>query len=149
MKLFYQLIIKETKAGTAGHSDMWKIVIHPKWENNKGIFAHEYEHLKQWYVLLLVGLMLTSFVVLAAHHWFGPSVAAIAGAVGVYQSFWFRRWLYNYYEPYRKWAEVQAFKAQIPKLLSPVDDRWIVDALVNRYRLDTTEDEIRQMLYGT
>lgn len=143
MKLFYRLIIEETKPGVAGYSDRWKIVINPKYENNVGVFQHEYEHLKQWYVMFLVGIMLSSIV----GSWFYQVEGALIGAlIGAYPSIWLRRLVYNNCEPYRKWAEVQAFRRQINYLSSPANIQWIIDALVNRYRLNTTEEEIRKLL---
>lgn len=143
MRIPHQLIINDEYP--VGVSKMWKIIINTKYKNNVSVFEHEYEHLKQWYVMVIVGLIISSTI----GSWFYQVEGAMYGALlGLSPSFWLRRWVYSYYEPYRKWAEVQAFKKQILHSPSPHGDHF-VNALVDNYRLNTTKEEIRALLYGT
>lgn len=139
MKLPYQLIVKDIEdKGVAGRSNMWKIILDYKYEHHEGVFQHEYEHLKQWYVLLLIGFAISLAV--------GLFINPIAGAVLGFLSFWLRRALYNFSSTYRLYAEVEAFKKQIA--LRPETLWYYAKILSERYRLDITVTEAVQRLAG-
>ena len=137
MKLFYQLVLKETREGIGGYSDMWKIIINPKWEHNAGVFAHEYEHLKQWYVMTALGVI----GVLALAFFLTPYALVLLPS-----TFWFRRWVYRWHTPYRKYAEVAAFKKQMA--LDPTTtDHYERGLASSVYRLNITIPQARRLLY--
>lgn len=136
MMLPHQLIIRETKSGVGGYSDRWKIVINPKYEHNEGIFAHEYEHLKQWYVMTILSV---SVLLL-----FAIFVSAFALLLLPF-TVWVRRLVYNNITSYRQYAEVAAFQKQMA--ISPTDTDHYEKALASHYRLGITIAQARKLLY--
>jgi len=55
MKLPYYKVITDSVA--FGDSKMFRIRINPHCTDDVGLFAHEYQHVRQWYISMLISLV--------------------------------------------------------------------------------------------
>jgi hypothetical protein len=111
------------------------IRIRPKYKDDKGIHAHEMEHVRQWWVLTIFSAF---FLLAGAEYLQQPLWIAIA-SVGVHGL------LYTLIPKYRLWCEVQAYKAQQAHYeddRTPKFAKWIATV----YRLDVTPEEAEKLL---
>lgn len=118
------------------------VCVRPKYRDDQGIHAHEYEHVRQWWTAGLIGAALIVVFALAIHM---PQVASLA-ALG----FLSHPLSYAHWSRYRQWCEATAYREQ---MLYP--DRHggylSLDAAAERlalpmYRLGLTPDQARNIL---
>jgi hypothetical protein len=120
--------------GVGGTAQGPIIRIRPKYKDDKGIHAHELEHVKQWWIATIV-----SAVLLAAglYHFQEPLWGAI-GSIGTHGL------LYKLIPAYRLWAEVQAHKVQLQ--YSPTALSHFAKRIATKYDLDITAEEAENRL---
>ena len=134
--------IKITNDTAYGDSKFCGIRLNPKYKNDAGLIAHEYTHVKQWYVGLAAGLILTLLVYLVfdrADYTFYALILA---------PFW-KGFAYTFIKPCRFFLEVQAFAAQIsiePKEHQGTYVRAHAKSLADNYNLSITKEEAEQRL---
>jgi hypothetical protein len=75
------------------------IEINPKYKNDKGLHAHEYEHVKQYFMLGIPAFI----ICLLLSNWLVAVIALIAT----------HDVLYTFIRGYRQWCEVTAFRKQL------------------------------------
>ena len=128
-------ILRYSDSAKGGKQKAFVITINPKYKNDKGLFAHEYEHLKQWYFLLVIIGLIVYGGLFYVHYVFSYFVAVPLVAHNLFYRF----------KPYRKWSEAKAFKAQLKHYNGKHFD-WAVSALVNDYNLNITRSEAEKLL---
>jgi Flp pilus assembly protein TadB len=121
-----------------GYARWFYIAIRPKYKDDKGIHAHELEHVRQWWVLTIVGAALIA----GACHILGhPYIYAALGTA-------IHPLLYKFVRPYRQWAEVQAFKEQL-KHHEPSYVTNLARRLSRGYGLKITVEQAERLLRNT
>jgi hypothetical protein len=112
------------------------IKIRPKYEGDKGLLEHEKTHVRQWYALTGLGLVIAAALMLLVSPAFWPiSVAAP----------FLHALIYKYLRPYRQWCEVRAYREQIA-VGYYVHLDFAMTALVDKYDLGLDADEARALL---
>lgn len=107
-----------------------------KYKNDIGLIEHEKTHVRQWYTVLVVGLLLCTALMLLVT----ISIWPLIGLAPVLHQF-----LYKFFRPYRRWCEVRAYRKQI-KSGGYVNNDFAVIALVDKYDLRISTDEARELL---
>jgi hypothetical protein len=121
-----------------GGTAKWFLIrIRPKYRDDKGLHAHEEEHVRQWWFTTI-----GSAAVLAglAYQFQLPLYVAVAG-LAVHDL------LYSLVPSYRLWAEVQAHKVQMEQY---PDDRSELfgKRIATLYNLKITAEEAAKLLRG-
>lgn len=119
----------------AGSAYMFMVRINPKYKNDFGLHAHEFEHVRQWYksmfvaAPLLIGLLLIdfNFIVLAPLFLMAHNI------------------LYKQSQAYRLDCEVSAFKKQMAQYDDP-NYVYFSEMLASNYRLGITFAQARELL---
>jgi len=133
-------IVKYTDKVKQGESGFFIIYLNPSKRGDEGLIVHEYEHIKQWYLCLAIGLLCAGVV----YFLLGNLIASLfLASVSVS----LKGILYTYVKPFRQWAEVQAFRAQI-KVTEGDHKDFFSSALSNNYKLDITHNEALKLLYN-
>lgn len=86
--------------------------IRPRYRDDAGIHAHEYEHVRQWYVASLMAVALLVLIVMGSGH--GVSLALAIAPLGCAA----HPVGYRLSLQYRLWCEVQAYRVQMRHGLS-------------------------------
>lgn len=123
--------------GAGGCANGPVIRIQPKRRGDEGLLLHELEHVKQWYVMLGVGLLLALALVLLGHSEYWPH-AAMLGVV-------LHPLAYVGIPRHRLWCEVQAYRVQAAAY---ADDRRALFAvfLSRDYGLDlSVSDALKEL----
>ena len=134
--------IKITNDTEYGDSKFCGIRLNPEYKNDKGLIAHEYTHVKQWYAGLAAGLVLALFVYLvfgrADYTFYALMLAPL-----------WKEMAYTFIKSCRFFLEVQAFAAQIsiePKEQQGAYVRAYAKSLADNYNLSITKEEAEQRL---
>lgn len=106
----------------------------PKYQHDVGLLGHEKTHVRQWYAVLVVGMLLGTLLTF----WFWPLYGL---SLFLHQS------LHKFIRPYRRWREVQAYRKQIA-VGGYTNNNFAVTALVGRYDLGLSANEVRVLLSG-
>ena len=133
-------IVKYTDKVLQGESGLFMIYLNPAKRGDVGLYTHEYEHIKQWYLCLIIGLLCAVGVYLLFHN-------LIASLFLVALSISLNGILYTYVKPFRQWAEVKAFRAQI-KVTDGEHQEFFSNALANNYKLNISYGKALKLLYG-
>ena len=112
------------------------IRLRPKYANDHGLLEYEKTHVRQWYALMAIGVLLCTMLTLFASSALWP-VYGLAP--------WLHTLLYKFVRPYRRWSEVQAYRKQIATG-GYNNAEFAVTALVEKYGLRLTVDEARTLL---
>lgn len=123
-------------SGFGGSAQGPLITIHPKHKGDDGLLEHEKTHVRQWY--LLTGLGLVIAVVLAL--FVSPALWAATTVVPFLHTL-----LYKFLRPYRQWCEVQAYRKQIA-VGGYLSSDFAATALVNKYDLNLKATEAAALL---
>lgn len=132
-------IVKYTDKVQAGNARLFYVRINPRFKDDKGMHAHEYEHVKQWYASLPIAASLW----LAFEH-FAPYYAYFFVAL---IPFGFSA-LYQFVKPFRYWTELRAFNAYLkehdykPRLID-----WASNAIANDYGLSVSASKVKTDLF--
>ena len=122
-----------------GDSYMFRVRINPKHKDNLGLELHEYQHIKQWYRWLSLGISISTIVFLLGF----PTL----GVLGAIFSLQLQGTLYSWVPHFRKKMEVEAFRVQIKNTKGNHKEAFI-KALMEDYDLNITKREARRLLYG-
>lgn len=127
--------ISYTRAVKGGDANMCFIRIEPKYKDDAGLHAHEYEHVKQWYRTLFVLTPLQVCLLLVDQYtiWFLPFFLL------------FHNFAYRWVRKYRQYCEVRSLKAQI----ATYEHNWLDGAskrLATKYDLGITFATARILL---
>jgi len=132
--------IRYTDKVKQGEARLFTISINPAKRGDIGLYTHEYEHIKQWYLCLVMGFLLALSVYLLIDN---LTASLFLAAVSIS----LKGILYSYVKPFRKWAEVKAFRAQI-KVTEGEHVDFFANALANDYKLNISYGKALQLLYG-
>ena len=133
-------IVKYTDKVLQGESGLFVIYLNPAKRGDIGLFVHEYEHVKQWYLCSVIGLLCALCVYLLLGN---LTASLFICAVSIS----FNGILYTYVKPFRQWAEVKAFRAQI-KVTEGDHKEFFSYALANNYKLNISYGKALKLLYG-
>lgn len=112
------------------------IKIRPKYVSDTGLIEHEKTHVRQWYAVLALGLLLGTMLMLLV----SPSLWPVLGVAPVLHQL-----LYQWVRPYRRWCEVQAYRKQI-SVGGYSSTTFAVTALVEKYGLGLSVNEAEVLL---
>lgn len=110
------------------------IRIRTKYRDDAGIRAHEAEHVRQWYIGVLIGMLAALTILLTSPIWSSYWSAALLAGCALHPL------AYLLLPRYRLWAEARAYRIQSTHYQ---DDRRHLFAgfLAGNYRLKITQDE--------
>lgn len=120
--------------GFGGTANGPYIRIRAKYKDDKGLHAHELEHVKQWWIATIVGAVLLAAVL---HHYQQPLWGAVGG-ISVHG------WFYKLVPRYRLWAEVWAHKVQLEH--SPHALKFFAQRIATKYGLKITAEQAEKLL---
>jgi hypothetical protein len=120
--------------GFGGTANGPYVRIRPKYKDDKGLHAHEMEHVKQWWVATI----LSAIVLLALLGHFQEPLWGAIGSIGTHGL------LYKLIPAYRLWCEVQAHKVQLKH--SPHALSHFAKRIATKYSLNVTPEKAEQLL---
>lgn len=108
--------------------------IRPKYRADAGIHAHEAEHVEQWYVGVLIGVLAALSMSSIPSQWSGWWPLALGAGCALHPA------AYLLLPRYRLWAEVRAYRIQLRHY--PDDrSRLFAGFIASRYRLNISVEE--------
>lgn len=136
MKYYLIKYVGKLANGFGGTAQGPLIKMLTKYKNDAGLIEHEKTHVRQWYAVLAVGLLLCTLLTLLV----SPTVWPLYGLAP-----FLHQLLYKFVRPYRRWCEVRAYRNQIATG-GYASAEFAVTALVEKYDLGLTLDEARALL---
>lgn len=109
----------------------------PIYKYDAGLLEHEKVHVRQWYALLAIGVLISTLLTLLVSLSFLPLYGL---SLFLHQS------LYKFIRPYRRWCEVQAYRKQIA-VGGYISNDFAVTTLVEKYDLNLSADEAQALLF--
>lgn len=122
-----------------GDAFMCRVRINPKHKENLGLHLHEYQHVKQWYKGLAIGLATSSLIYILGF----PLIALLGATV----SLQLKGLAYTFIPYARKIMEAEAHRVQIDNTEGDHKE-FFIGSLMNNYNLKITKREARKLLYG-
>ncbi|MEJ3591403.1 MULTISPECIES: hypothetical protein [Pseudomonas] len=136
MKYYLIKLSESLPNGFGGTAQGPLIKLLPKYQHDVGLIEHEKTHVRQWYAVLALGLLLCTLLTLLV----SPSLWLLYGLAPSLHPL-----LYKFVRAYRRWCEVQAYREQIA-LGGYISNEFAVTALVEKYDLRLGADEARALL---
>lgn len=136
MQFYFVQYTDKLAKGFGGTAQGPLIKILSKYKDDAGLLAHEKTHVRQWYAVLVLGLLLCTLLTLVV----SPALWPLYGLAPSLHPL-----LYKFVRPYRRWCEVKAYRKQIA-LGGYSSNEFAVTALVEKYDLDLSADEARALL---
>ena len=135
MKYYLIKYAKELPNGFGGTAQGPLIKILSKYKDGSGLLEHEKVHVRQWYAVLVLGLLSGLLTLLVS-----PSLWPLFGLAPFLHSL-----LYKFVRPYRRWCEVQAYRKQLATGGYDSND-FGVAALAEKYDLNLSTNEAKALL---
>lgn len=129
--------VKYTDKVVGGDAKYFRIRINPKYKDDAGLMAHEYEHIVQWYKSVAV---LSALVVLI-------SIFSLPYAIALSPIVFFGHNILYRSKFYRKYCETRAIREQL-KHYSPSMLDWGAERLSKDYNLDISKEQALKELVG-
>ena len=129
--------ISYTNAVKGGDAKMCFVRINPKYKNDTGLHAHEYEHVKQWYKSVLM----FSVILLGLAAIYSQDLMIMAPLVILPHGL-----AYTYITKYRQYCEVRAFKEQLKHSTQEGDLDFFANYLASNYNLSLRVGEAKELL---
>lgn len=136
MKYYLIKLAESLPNGFGGTAQGPLIKLLPKYQHDAGLIEHEKRHVRQWYAVLAIGLLLCTLLTLLV----APSLWPLYGLAPLLHPL-----LYKFVRPYRRRCEVQAYRKQIA-IGGYANNEFAVTALVEKYGLGLSVDEARALL---
>lgn len=136
MKYYLIKFSEKLPNGFGGTAQGPLIKLLSKYKDDVGLIEHEKTHVRQWYAVLVVGLLLGTLLILFVSTYLWP-LCGLAPFL--------HQLLYKFVRPYRRWCEVQAYRKQIETGGYGNND-FAVNTLANKYDLGLTVDDARALL---
>lgn len=136
MNYYWLKLVGKLPNGFGGTAKGPLIKLLSKYKDDVGLIEHEKTHVRQWYAVLGVGLLLCTLLTLLL----SPSLWPLYGAAP-----FLHQLLYRFARPYRRWCEVRAYRKQI-ETGGYAGTEFAVTALVEKYDLRLGADEARALL---
>ena len=138
MQFYFVQYTDKLANGFGGTAQGPVIKILSKYKDDAGLLEHEKTHVRQWYAVLALGLLLCTLLTLIVL----PSLWPLYGL-----ALFSHQLLYRFVRPYRCWSEVKAYRKQIT-IGGYANNEFAVNALVARYDLNLSADEAKALLFG-
>ena len=138
MKYFLLTYTDQITAQFGGESCGPRIKIRPKYTDDKGLLEHEKVHVRQWYAVLILGVLFSAGLSLVVSPDLWPMYCLAP---------FLHTLLYKSVRHYRRWCEVRAYRKQIA-VGGYVSNEFSVTALVEKYDLDLSYDKARALLFN-
>lgn len=128
-------------ANFGGCANAFVVRIRPKYRDDAGIHAHEYEHVRQWYVGVALGALAACLMNLIPSAWAALWPLALSAGCALHPL------AYLLLPRYRLWAEAAAYRIQLRHY---PDDRTRLFAgfIAANYGLGVSVDEAEAALMG-
>ena len=136
MQFYFVQYTDKLANGFGGTAQGPVIKILSKYKDDAGLLEHEKTHVRQWYAVLALGLLLCTLLTLIVL----PSLWPLYGL-----ALFSHQLLYKFVRPYRRWCEVKAYRKQIA-IGGYASNEFAVTALVEKYGLRLGADEARALL---
>ena len=136
MKYYLIKFSEKLPNGFGGTAQGPLIKLLSKYKEDVGLIEHEKTHVRQWYAVLVVGLLLGTLLILFVSTYLWP-LCGLAPFL--------HQLLYKFVRPYRRWCEVQAYRKQIETGGYGNND-FAVNTLANKYDLGLSVDDARALL---
>ena len=136
MKFYLVHYTEKLANGFGGTAQGPLIKILSKYKDDAGLLAHEKTHVRQWYAVLAIGLLLCTLLTLVV----SPALWPLYGLAPFLHPL-----LYKFVRPYRRLCEVRAYRKQIT-VGGYIGNEFAVTALVEKYNLRLGADEARTLL---
>lgn len=125
--------VRYTDSVKAGDARAFYVRINPKYKNDEGLHAHEYEHVKQWYLSVLIAIPVWCVIFM-----FDNSIGSFLLPLTLVS----KQIAYKTIPALRFYLEVKAFRAQLKVYgYTPEFFEWAADALATEYNLNITKEQ--------
>ena len=138
MKYYLIKLAESLPNGFGGTAQGPLIKLLPKYQHDVGLIEHEKTHVRQWYAVLGIGLLLCTLLALKV----SPAFWIACGVPP-----FLHQLLYRFVRPYRHWSEVRAYRQQLA-VGGYTSNDFAVTALAEKYDLGLSVDEARALLFG-
>lgn len=108
-----------------------------KYKDDIGLIEHEKNHVRQWYGVLAIGVLISTLLTLLVSESLWPLYGL---------AFFLHQLLYKLIRSYRRWSEVQAYRRQV-SVGGYTSNDFAVIALAEKYDLDLSVDEAKALLF--
>lgn len=136
MKYYLLKYAEKLANGFGGTAQGPLIKVLSKYKDDAGLIEHEKTHVRQWYAVMALGLLLCVLLTLLV----SPSLWPMYGVAP-----FLHQLLYRIVRPYRRWCEVRAYRKQIA-IGDYTSNEFAVTSLVEKYDLRLSVDEARALL---
>lgn len=136
MKYYLVKVTEALPSGFGGTAQGPLIKLLSKYKDDTGLLEHEKTHVRQWYAVLAIGLLLSTLLTLLV----SLSLWPLYGLAP-----FLHQLLYKFVRPYRRWCEVKAYRKQIATG-GYASNEFAVTTLVEKYDLGLSVDEARALL---
>ena len=136
MNYYLIKLVESLPNGFGGTAQGPLIKLLPKYQHDVGLIEHEKTHVRQWYAVLAIWLLLCTLLTLLV----APSLWPLYGLAPVLHPL-----LYRFVRSYRRWCEIKAYRKQIA-IGGYASNEFAVTALVEKYDLRLGADEVRALL---
>ena len=138
MQLYFVQYTEKLANGFGGTAQGPVIKILSKYKDDAGLLEHEKTHVRQWYAVLAIGLLLCTLLMLLVS-------VALWPLYGL--ALFSHQLLYKFVRPYRRWCEVRAYRKQIT-VGGYTSNDFAVTMLVDKYDLGLSIHESRALLFN-
>ena len=138
MKYYLIKSSKNLPNGFGGTAQGPLIKILSKYKGDIGLLEHEKTHVRQWYAVLAIGLLICTLLTLLV----SLSLWPLYGL-----ALFSHQLLYKFVRPYRRWCEVKAYRKQI-ETGGYTSNEFAVTMLVDKYDLGLSVDKARVLLFN-
>ena len=138
MKFYLVHYTEKLANGFGGTAQGPLIKILSKYKDDAGLLAHEKTHVRQWYAVLAIGLLLCTLLTLVV----SPALWPLYGLAPFLHPL-----LYKFVRPYRRLCEVRAYRKQIA-IGGYTSNDFAVTMLVDKYDLGLSIHESRALLFN-
>lgn len=138
MKYYLFQLSESLPNGFGGTAQGPLIKLLPKYEHDVGLIEHEKTHVRQWYAVMALGLLLCALLALLV----SPAFWIVCGVAPFLHPL-----LYRVARPYRRWSEVWAYRKQIAAG-DYTTNEFAVTALVEKYDLNISVGEAKALLFN-
>ena len=136
MQFYFVQYTDKLANGFGGTAQGPVIKILSKYKDDAGLLEHEKTHVRQWYAVLGIGLLLCTLLMLFVSTALWPLYGLAPFS---------HQLLYKVVRPYRRWCEVKAYRKQIA-VGGYTSNEFAVTAMVEKYGLGLSVDKARALL---
>ena len=136
MNYYWLKLVRKLPHGFGSTAQGPIIKLLTKYKDDVGLLEHEKTHVRQWYAVLGIGLLLCTLLMLFVSTALWPLYGLAPFS---------HQLLYKVVRPYRRWCEVKAYRKQIA-VGGYTSNEFAVTAMVEKYDLGLSVDKARALL---